>query len=268
MPSAKSISSTSNPIVKKLRSLNVKKYRDEEGLFLVEGTRHVMDALDNGWSPSIIASSVRACQDPLAKKIIAAGKKSALLLDVTDDILAHISQRENAQSLIAAFKPRHASLKDINQSPALWLGLEGIRDPGNLGTIIRTADAAGVSGIILIGLTCDPWSPEVVRATMGSFARVPLIQAREKEFISWRKTFSGRVVGTHLSKSAVDYRQVPAGLPLLLLMGSETGGLSAEIAADCHLLAKIPMAGGAESLNLAVSTGIMLYELRRKDLKA
>lgn len=264
---AKSITSTSNPLVKKLRALCLKKYRDEEGLFLVEGGRHIADAVENGWSPSILAFSARAQKDETSKKIIE--ESGALLLDVTDDILSHITQRDNAQPLIAAFAQKYADAKLISHSPpSLWLALEEVRDPGNLGTIIRTADAAGVAGIMLIGSSCDPWSPETVRATMGSFARIPLLRISRKEFLNWRKNFNGTVLGTHLADSATDYRKAPKTLPLLLVMGSESGGLSPEVSAVCDVLAKIPMAGGTESLNLAVSTGVMLYELRRDTLKA
>jgi TrmH family RNA methyltransferase len=142
-----------------------------------------------------------------------------------------------------------------------------VRDPGNLGTIIRTADAAGAKGIILIGDTTDPFSLETVRATMGSVFALPLFRASEADFLAWRKGFSGLIVGTHL-KGAVDYRTIPyAKKPVILLMGNEQQGLPDQLAATCDKLARIPQEGRADSLNLAIATGVMLFEIRREALK-
>lgn len=261
----KTVTSPANVTVKKLRSLGLKKYRDKEGLFLVEGLRHISDALHaEGWHLATLAYSERAKNDPLAQKAMAAcAEAHGLCLEVTEALLQRITGRDNAQSVVGAFRHRWHELKDVKEG--LWVGLEGIRDPGNLGTVIRTLDAVGGAGIVLIGDTCDPWSPEAVRATMGSFARVHIARATQGEFLQWRQGFEGRVIGTHL-KTDTDYRQADYAAPLLLLMGSEGAGLSAELAQVCDSLVKIPMAGGAESLNLAVSSGIMLYEAMRKKL--
>lgn len=152
------------------------------------------------------------------------------------------------------------------QGNEVYVALDRVRDPGNLGTIIRTADAAGAKGIILIGDTTDPFSLETVRATMGSLFAVPLARATEAEFLSWRKGFSGLIVGTHL-KGAVDYRTIPyKGKPVILLMGNEQQGLPDTLASTCDKLARIPQEGRADSLNLAIATGVMLFEIRREAL--
>ncbi|MGN6145559.1 MAG: TrmH family RNA methyltransferase, partial [Mesorhizobium sp.] len=144
--------------------------------------------------------------------------------------------------------------------------LDRVRDPGNLGTVLRTVDAVGAKGVILIGDTTDPFAVETVRATMGSVFAVPVAKATQGEFLAWRKGFSGIVAGTHL-KGAVDYRTVDfSGRPVLLLMGNEQQGLPDELAASCDRLLRIPQAGRADSLNLAVATGVMLYEIRRDAL--
>ncbi|MDE1151055.1 MAG: RNA methyltransferase [Micavibrio sp.] len=261
----KAISSLQNPVVKKLRALSSKKYRDEDGIFMVEGARHVNDALDNDWQPDVIAYSIRAVHDDAAKKALATARAArVMVLEVTDDILSSITGRDNNQPILATFKQRRPDIAMVKDG--LWLALEGIRDPGNLGTIIRTADAAGANGVMLIGSTCDFFAPETIRATMGSFARMPVVAATEQAFTAWRKTYAGKVIGTHLHANSIDYRDTPAKLPLLLLMGSESNGLSPALTAACDTLVKIPMAGGTESLNLAVSTGIMLYEIARGTL--
>jgi TrmH family RNA methyltransferase len=148
----------------------------------------------------------------------------------------------------------------------VWIALESVRDPGNLGTIVRTADAAGAAGVILVGDTVDPFSVEAVRATMGSVFAVPLARANRGEFQKLALAWPGTIVGTHLS-ATTDYRKTDYRTPVLLVMGGEQAGLSAETAALAKTLVKIPMAGKADSLNLAVATAIMLFEIRRGALK-
>ena len=265
MTSDKTITSLQNPVIKKLRSLSAKKYRDEDGIFMVEGARHVMDALAAKWQPDTLAYAPRALHDAAAVKAIEEARAvKAQVMEVTDDILSSITNRDNAQPLLATFKQRTLTLEAAGSG--FWVGLENIRDPGNLGTILRTADAVGAKGVLLLGTCCDPWSFEVVRASMGSFARVPLVEAQAAEFLDWKKTYKGRVIGTHLHDKAVDYRDTAYVEPLVLLMGSESEGLSAGMSAACDTLVKIPMTSSTESLNLAVSTGIMLYEIAGRKL--
>ncbi|TIT24926.1 MAG: RNA methyltransferase, partial [Mesorhizobium sp.] len=137
----------------------------------------------------------------------------------------------------------------------VWVALDRVRDPGNLGTVIRTVDAVGAKGIILVGETTDPFSVETVRATMGSIFAVPVAKATPETFLAWRKSFPGLVAGTHL-KGAVDYRSVDFSQgPVLLMMGNEQQGLPDSLAESCDRLLRIPQAGRADSLNLAVATG-------------
>jgi len=146
-----------------------------------------------------------------------------------------------------------------------WVALEEVRDPGNLGTIIRTADGVGAGGVMLIGTCCDPYSHEAVRASMGSIFDVPLVRVSPERFPAWAATWRGDRVGTHLD-AREDFRSVRYRLPALLVMGSEGPGLSPAIAQACSRLVKIPMAGRLDSLNLAVATALMLYEMRRESL--
>jgi len=143
------------------------------------------------------------------------------------------------------------------------VALDRVRDPGNLGTVIRTADAAGASGVILVGETTDPFSLETVRATMGSVFAMPVARASVEDFIRWQKSAGVKVVATHLA-GAVDYRTIDyKSKPVVLLMGNEQSGLPEELAREAGALARIPQAGRADSLNLAIATGIMLFEARR-----
>jgi len=141
-----------------------------------------------------------------------------------------------------------------------------VRDPGNLGTIIRTADAVGAAGLILIGNCCDAFAREAIRATMGSIFAIPLVRMSREDFLSWRSAWPGDVVGTHLD-GREDFRKASYRSPVLLMMGSEGPGLSESLTRSCTKLVKIPMAGDLDSLNLAVATALTLYQIQGPALK-
>lgn len=264
----KEVTSLANPLVKDIKALALKKFRDQQNAFLAEGLKLVIDALDLGWTirTLVFAKSGKgnAAVEKAAARTVAAG---GLVLEVSDKVLSAITRRDNPQMVVGVFAQRWTALKDIRpMGDDVWVALDRVRDPGNLGTIIRTADAVGAKGVILVGETTDPFSIETVRATMGSVFAVPVAKTDAAGFLQWRKGFPGLVVGTHL-KGAVDYRTIDyAGRPVLLLMGNEQQGLPDQLAAACDRLLRIPQAGRADSLNLAVATGVALYEIRRKAL--
>jgi TrmH family RNA methyltransferase len=181
------------------------------------------------------------------------------VIEVNRDILEKVSRRDNPQTVIGVFPQVFTPLAEIRPREAdCWVALQAVRDPGNLGTIVRTADSAGCGGVILVGDCCDPYSVEAVRATMGSIFAVKIARASVEAFIAWRKTWPGSVVGTLLS-ATTDYRQADYRKPVMILMGNEQAGLPPELAAVCDVNVKIPMRGRADSLNLSVATGIMIY---------
>jgi TrmH family RNA methyltransferase len=178
---------------------------------------------------------------------------------VTEAVLAKVSRRDNPQAVVGVFRQAFRPLTQVLPAAApCFVALHRVRDPGNLGTIVRTADAAGCGGVILVGECCDPYSVEAVRATMGSIFAVPLTQASEAAFAAWRNGWPGSVVGTLLS-AGTDYREADYARPALILMGNEQQGLPPDMAALCDVNVKIPMRGRADSLNLSVATGIMIY---------
>jgi len=265
----KEVTSLANPIVKDIKSLAMKKFRDQRNAFMAEGLKLVIDALDLGWTIETLVFAKSAKGNPAVEKVAARTVASGgLVLEVTEKVLAAITRRDNPQMVVGVFHQRWKPLADVRPAAGdVWVALDRVRDPGNLGTVIRTADAVGARGVILVGDTTDPFAVETVRATMGSVFAVPVAKASEQEFLAWRKGFSGLLVGTHL-KGAVDYRTVPyAGKPVVLLMGNEQQGLPDSVAAACDKLVLIPQAGRADSLNLAVATGVMLFEIRRDALK-
>ncbi|RUX73607.1 RNA methyltransferase [Mesorhizobium sp. M7A.F.Ca.US.006.04.2.1] len=265
----KEVTSLANPLVKDIKALAQKKFRDQQSAFMAEGLKLVIDALDLGWQIRTLvfakAGRGNAAVEKVAARTVAAG---GMVLEVSEKVLVAITRRDNPQMVVGVFSQKFLALKDVRADNGdVWVALDRVRDPGNLGTVIRTVDAVGAKGVILVGDTTDPFSVETVRATMGSIFAVPVAKATTEAFLAWRGGFSGLVAGTHL-KGAVDYRSVDFSRgPVLLMMGNEQQGLPESLAASCDRLLRIPQAGRADSLNLAVATGIMLFEIRRGALK-
>ena len=256
----RTITSLSNETVKAVRALHMRKERDATGLFIAEGLKAVIEGVETGHAPRILLHGPEIADHPLFQNAARATRADqGQVIEVTEEILAKVSRRDNPQAVVGVFPQVYRPLEMIDAgAAACWVALHRVRDPGNLGTIIRTADAAGCGGVILVGECCDPYSVEAVRATMGSIFAVPLVRASETEFTDWRKSWPGSVMGTLLSAD-VDHRQATYTAPTLILMGNEQQGLPPEMAALCDVNVKIPMRGRADSLNLSVATGVMIY---------
>jgi TrmH family RNA methyltransferase len=256
----RAITSLANPTVKAVRALHMRKAREESGQFLAEGLKIVTEAVEQGRAPRQLLYSAEAAGHPLLRRAVAAADAArGEAIEVSREILAKISRRDNPQTVLAVFDQAFAPLASLDPAAAAcWVALEAVRDPGNLGTIVRTADAAGCGGVILVGDCCDPFSVEAVRATMGSIFAVKLAKATAHDFLAWRAAWPGAVVGTQLT-ATTDFRAARYARPTLIVMGNEQAGLTPELAAACDVTVKIPMRGRADSLNLAVATGIMIY---------
>lgn len=263
-PQPRAITSLQNPTVKAVRALEMRKVRRETGLFVAEGASVLVTAREHGWRPQTLLYRPDAAEGDIHRQLVSWAKQSgAEMLEVSEAVLGKLASKDNPQSMLAVFQQAWQANPDAGKltPDAVWVGLEEIRDPGNLGTIIRTADAVGAAGIMLIGTCCDPYSREAVRASMGSIFAVPLVRIERETFLNWRKTWPGEAVGTHLAATE-DFRAVRYRGPTLLVMGSEGPGLSDALAAACDRLVKIPMAGKLDSLNLAVATALTLYQIR------
>jgi TrmH family RNA methyltransferase len=247
------ITSIKNDTVKLVRSLALKKHRTETGLFVAEGREMLSRARSTGWNPHTILLREGSDTHDFARW-------SRCLL-ASESVMKAASSQENAADCIALFEQRWLEALPPIQKNAVWLALENIRDPGNLGTIIRTADAVSAAGVILVGQSCDPYGPDCVRATTGSIFALPLLKQSELEFATLLKNWPGESVGTAADAPASYRREYHA--PTLLLMGSEREGLSPALSGLCTSLVRIPMSGGTESLNVAVATALMLYEIRK-----
>jgi TrmH family RNA methyltransferase len=260
----KSITSLTNDRVKAIRALELRKERKETGLFVAEGASIVITAREHGHVPETLVVRDGAAQSGVTRELVSwvldAGKEC---LEVSGAVLEKLASKDNPQAVLAVFKQRFAEAPPPRRiaKDATWLALEDVRDPGNLGTVIRTVEATGAAGIVLVGQCCDPYQRECVRATMGSIFAVPLVRLTREAFLAWRADWPGDVVGTHLD-GREDFRKAPYKSPVLLVMGSEGPGLSDSLTRSCTRLVKIPMAGKLDSLNLAVATALTLYQIR------
>jgi RNA methyltransferase, TrmH family len=259
------ITSTANPAVKLIRGLRHRKERERTGLFYVEGIRLVGEAAD-------LMAEVETCvvapqllsSDFGWKTVDRLVRAGATRLEVSEDVFRSMSSKDGPQGIAAVVRQHWTELDEIEPGAELcWIALDAVQDTGNLGTILRTSDAVGARGVILMGDATDPYDPGAVRASMGAIFSQHLVRAGAPELAGWKRHHGAQVVGTSDS-APVDYLAAEYRRPLVLFMGSEREGLGGEEAALCNVMVRIPMAGRSDSLNLAVATGVMLYEILRQ----
>lgn len=256
------ITAFSNPLVKYARDLRDKRHRRESGQFLAEGLRILTEAKEAGRLPRTLFFNIKEAPHPLAAELIdtvetAGGEAIA----TTADILSKLSGKDNPQAVVGVFDEFAATLDDLDRHASpIWLVAERLRDPGNLGTILRTGDAVGAGGLILLDECVDPFSLEAVRASMGALFTVPVVRASSADFLTWLRSGPGQLVGLSLDTDQ-DYRAASYVAPTFIVTGNEAQGMPETLAAACDVLVKLPMLGKADSLNAAVATAVMAYEV-------
>lgn len=265
MSATSTISSLHNPLVKRLRRLSQRKYRVAEGVCWVEGLRSVLTALEQGapveqliYCDELLTSSVaRAALDQ------APHSKTA----VSASVFRALSDRDDPVGLGAVVRTPLRALDSLPTPPdGLYVALDEVADPGNLGTIARTLDSVGAHGLILAGEGTDPYHPTAIKASLGAVFALPVVQAPDlAAVLAWATAHGVTTVATS-AKTRLSYWEARYALPCLLLMGSEREGLSADIQATAAVCVTIPMWGVSSSLNLAVATALMLYEIRRQGM--
>ena len=256
------ISSLSNARIKQIRSLRHRQEREQTGLFFIEGIRLVTEAVQLGADVETLVVAPDLLKSQFAQEVIRAQQERGTpCIEVTADVFKSISAKEGPQGLGAVVRQRWEALDHVRLSHRhYWIALDAAQDPGNIGTIIRTGDTFGSAGLMLLGNCADPHDPTALRASMGAIFSQRLVKASFADFAYWKQRHNYVVIGT--SKAAPnDYRKASYRLPMVLLMGSERSGLSSEQQAICDLMVSIPMVGRSDSLNLAVATGIVLYEV-------
>jgi TrmH family RNA methyltransferase len=255
------ITGFSNPTVKFLRSLRDKKHRKREGKFLAEGLRLLTDARASGRLPELLVMARGRDEHPLLAAlevdVVAAGGE---VIETDEEILAKVTGKDNPQAVAGVFAEFDTSLARLDRSTApLWLVAQAMRDPGNLGTMLRTCDAVGAGGLVLLDDCADPFSVEAVRASMGAIFTQTIARARWEEFLPWLRGAPGQLVAASL-REAVPYRGAPYASPCFLMVGNESRGLPEEYEMACDLRVTIPMKGRADSLNAAIAGAVLAYE--------
>lgn len=257
------ITSLSNPRITAIRKLLEAKHRRQAGLFVAEGLRLVTQALQSQaavreliYCPELLVSAVGQNQ------LMVAEARGIDLLEVTPAVFNSFSRKDTPQGLAALIEQRWGELSETQPSAgSIWVGLQAVQNPGNLGTILRTCDAVAASGLILLDDSTDPYDPAAVKASMGSIFTVPVIKSNLNALTAWLANNPGiHRIGTS-DKASIEHFQTDYPLPCLILMGSERQGLPDEYIRLCEKLVRIPMEGSCDSLNLAVSTGIVLYQV-------
>jgi TrmH family RNA methyltransferase len=259
------ISSFSNPKIKSIRKLEQKKYRQESGLFFVEGLRTVGEAVQLGASIRTLVVSPELLESDFGLSLlIHPNVLNVERIEVSGEIFKKIANKEGPQGIGAVVQQDWHTMEKIRIDPDdLWIALDAVADPGNLGTIMRTLDAVDGRGVILLGNSTDPYDPAAVKSSMGALFSLELVQADWPAFLKWKSDKGISLIGTS-DHAEEDYQAISYRRPLILLMGSERHGLSEEMEGVCDQMARIPMAGRSDSLNLAIATAIMLYEIHNQ----
>jgi TrmH family RNA methyltransferase len=260
------ITGFSNPTVKALRRLRDKKHRKREGKFLAEGLRLLTDARENGHVPELLVlSSAREPHDLLSQLERDVAANGGEIIETTPDILTKITGKDNPQTVAGVFTEFDTALENLDRMAApIWLVAQALRDPGNLGTMLRTGDALGAGGLILLDDCTDPFSAEAVRASMGAVFTQRIVQARWEEFLPWLRGADGsqrrQLVAASL-QDAVPYKDAAYEAPCFIMVGNEAQGLPLEYEQACDLRVTMPMRGRADSLNAAVAAAVLGYEV-------
>jgi RNA methyltransferase, TrmH family len=257
------ITGFSNPLLKEVRSLREKKYRKRASLFLAEGLRIMTEARGAGFLPEMLFRvadrEVHALEIAIEADVLAAGGD---VIETSADIMAKLSGKENSQTIVGVYRDHATPLDEIDRNAApIWLVAQAMRDPGNLGTMLRTGDAVGAGGLILIDDCTDPFSVEAVRSSMGAIFTQKIVQCQWPEFLQWLRQGPGQLVGTSL-QTEMDFRTPSYAAPCFILTGNEAQGLPKDYETACDLLVKMPMYGKADSLNAAIATAVMAYAVR------
>lgn len=252
------ITSLQNPLIKRIRSLKHRKYRQREGRFWAEGIRIVLEALELRWDVEALVWAPDLLTSHSAHQAIVRMPEKTVA--VSGQVFRSLSSRDNPQGVGALVRIPERRLEDLSIGPETFLlVLEDAQDPGNVGTVVRTADCTGCHGVIMLGNCADPYAPQAVRASMGSLFSLPVVTGvATSDFLRWARAVNLRLVGTS-ARAAVGYREADYSRPLALLFGSEQRGMSEALCRAAHETVCIPIQGRASSLNLSSAVAVMAY---------
>lgn len=257
-----------SPLLKRVQRLHTREERERTGLFYIEGMRFVTQALHHHAKIEHLVVCRELLTHPYAQRLIhEQHRRGTPVLEVARHTMERLSQVVDSQGLGAVVHQHWLRLENVKPREELcWIAIETIRSPGNLGTILRTSDAVGGAGLILLGDETDPYDPGTVRATMGAMFTQRFVRTSRVELTHWKRRGQYLLAGTSPGAQQ-DYQAISYKAPVILLIGEERKGLPPELQAICDLMVSIPMVGESDSLNVAMATGVMLYEVfnqRRK----
>lgn len=260
------ITSASNPLVKRIRALDRRKARDAEGIFFVEGIRPVWMAVQAGNEiETLVVAPGLLTSDRAASMVEEQRRAGTSVAEVSDSLFESFGEREHPSGLGAIVRAALTPLDGVDLAGAAFaVALVQVGNPGNLGTIIRTVDAAGGAVVILIGSSTDPFHPSAVKSSMGTLFHVPIARIETlDELQAWARSKRAELIAAS-DQARVDHWDSPFSPPSIFIFGSEGGGLSEDQLARCDMAVRIPMSGSADSLNLAVAVGVLVYEFERR----
>lgn len=260
------ITSFSNPLVKRIKQLRQKKQRQAEGVFFAEGLRVVLSALEHGAPVETLIVAPELLQSEAALQAVERHeRRGGAVVQIAAAIFQSLSERDNPTGLGALLTILHTRLDQLTVRPnSSFVLLDRVSDPGNLGTVLRSIDAAGAAGLILTGDSTDPYHPTAIKASMGTLFSIPLVQLTDFDPVwAWAQANHVYTIATSAKAQQV-YWDAPYQFPALLLMGNEQMGLEKDVVDAAAIRVTIPMYGTASSLNLGVATSLLLYELRRQ----
>ncbi len=258
------VTSFQNDSVKRARAIQSRKGREREGCFWAEGIHITLEAIETGWP----VEQVILCPDRMTSgdAIDAIEGADVEITRVSEEVFRRLSDRDNPTGLGAVLKTAHRSLGAIDVDKDTFIvALDRPRDPGNLGTVIRTVASAGANGLVLVGASTDPYDPRSVRAAMGTLFTLPVVSDGKTDgFLAWVREHDVRLVGSS-TRGTTDYREADYTRPVALLLGNEQHGLDETLAAAVDTSVRIPMAGRASSLNLAAAAAILAFTVSNHD---
>lgn len=260
------ITSLSNPLIKKARSLHQKKTRNETGQFLVEGIHHVGEAIEAGWNVESILYAPELLTSNFARDLVS--RHSSESQPVSEQVMESLAGKENPQGILAIVHQKKTEFSELNALKNS-VALVSPQDPGNVGTILRTLDAVGADALFLLDSeektsgSVELYHPTVIRASMGTIFWKPVVRASFNDFIQWSRKGGYQLIGTS-SRGDVDYQTLIPHPPWVVVLGNEQKGLSPEQLMACDVTVSMPMKGRVSSLNLAVAAGVLLYQFSEK----
>jgi len=259
------ISSLQNPFIKNILLLQKKpRERKEQDLIVIEGTREIRLALMAGFNVTelVICRDLLTDDDP--EKLISFPGGSCGLTEVPPEVYNRLAYRKDQGGMIALANPRRVRLDELKlNSPPLLLVLESVEKPGNLGALLRTADAANLDGVIICDPQTDIYNPNAIRSSIGCIFTLPIVTCTSQEAITWLRSKGIKMFGTALTANRF-YHETDFRGPAAIIMGSEAFGLSSTWLDDADELIRIPMNGKIDSLNVSTSAAIVVFEAMRQ----